>query len=49
MVVDLSQPETERPPRVFAVPTYLLDGTVISLGNPEERWLLDELGIPTAT
>jgi hypothetical protein len=30
-----------RPPTVFAAPTYLLDGRVISLGNPrpEELWV----------
>ena len=30
----------ERPPSVFAAPTYLLNGRVISLGNPrrEELW-----------
>lgn len=29
-----------RPPTVFAAPTYMLDGRVISLGNPrrEELW-----------
>jgi hypothetical protein len=29
------------PPKVFAAPTYLLDGSVISLGNPrpDELWV----------
>lgn len=29
-----------RPPEVFAAPTYVLDGKIISLGNPrrEELW-----------
>ena len=29
-----------RPPEVFAAPTYVLDGTIVSLGNPrrEELW-----------
>lgn len=42
-VIDLSVPGSERPENVFAVPTYLLDETVISLGNPDEEWLLDRL------
>jgi hypothetical protein len=43
-LVDLSAPDAVRPPMVFAVPTYLLDGRVLSLGNPEEEWLLSQLG-----
>ena len=39
-ILDLSEPDTIRPPSVFAVPTYLLDGRIISLGNPELDWLL---------
>jgi hypothetical protein len=37
-LVDLHSPE--RPPSVFATPTYLLNGQVIFLGNPrrEELW-----------
>jgi hypothetical protein len=31
-VVDLSQQQW--PPKIFAVPTYTLNGEVISLGNP---------------
>ncbi len=34
-VIDLSLPTATRPPNVFSVPTYLLDGRVISLGNPD--------------
>lgn len=32
----------ERPPSVFAAPTYLLNGRIVSLGNPwrEELWAL---------
>lgn len=33
-VIDLSEPNARRPESVFAVPTYILDGDVISLGNP---------------
>ena len=42
-LIDLSEPGVVRPPAVFAVPTYLLDGRVLSLGNPDEAWLLDQL------
>ena len=46
-LVDLGEPGAVRPSAVFAVPTYLLDGRVISLGNPEEAWLLQQLEGPT--
>ncbi|MEZ4497100.1 MAG: hypothetical protein R2845_10050 [Thermomicrobiales bacterium] len=36
---DLGDPGTVRPAAVFAVPTYLLDGCVISLGNPDIGFL----------
>lgn len=42
-IVDLSQPDVVRSPKVFAVPTYLLNGVILSLGNPEEDWLLAAL------
>lgn len=42
-IIDLSDPENVRPDSVFAVPTYLLDGKVISLGNPEPDWLCRQL------
>lgn len=32
---DLNDDGLARPDAVFAVPTYLLDGRVISLGNPD--------------
>ncbi len=44
-LVDLGEPDTVLPSAVFAVPTYLLDGRVISLGNPDESWLLARLGV----
>lgn len=35
MSVELLDMETpERPPNIFAVPTYVLNGRIISLGNP---------------
>jgi hypothetical protein len=46
-LLDLSEPDVIRPPAVFAVPTYVLDGRVISLGNPEQDWLLDQLAPPS--
>jgi hypothetical protein len=42
-VCDLSEPGTARPDRVIAVPAYVLDGQVISLGTPDETWLYDLL------
>jgi predicted DsbA family dithiol-disulfide isomerase len=33
-VVDLGVSSEEQPDGVFAVPTFLLDGTVVSLGTP---------------
>jgi predicted thioredoxin/glutaredoxin len=35
-VVDISQTESIVPDSVFAVPTYVLDGRVVSLGNPSQ-------------
>jgi hypothetical protein len=34
-VINLDQPGQRIPPRVVAAPTYVLDGKVVSLGNPE--------------
>lgn len=31
------------PPEVFAVPTYMLDGRIISLGNPSRERLQQQL------
>jgi hypothetical protein len=45
-VLDLGAPDVIRPPEVFAVPTYVLDGRVISLGNPEPDWLLELIAPP---
>ena len=40
-LTDLSSPAATRPRSIFAVPTYTLNGRVISLGNPTEDCLLD--------
>jgi hypothetical protein len=45
-VIDLGAAGAVRPPAVFAVPTYVLDGQVIALGNPEPEWLLRRLAEP---
>ncbi len=47
-IVDLSEPGVARPDPVFAVPTYLLDGRIISLGNPEFEWIVDQISPVTA-
>ncbi len=33
-IINLDEPGAEKPEEVFAVPTYLLNGKIISLGNP---------------
>ena len=42
-LIDVSRPGTIRPAAVFAVPTYVLDGRVVSLGNPDPVWLSSQL------
>jgi hypothetical protein len=44
-LVDLSSPGVTRPAAVFAVPTYVLNGRVISLGNPDQADLLAQLDL----
>ncbi|MBI1801816.1 MAG: hypothetical protein HYR71_09345 [Chloroflexi bacterium] len=39
-VTDVEQPGIDLPAEVFATPTYLWDGQVFSLGNPERDALL---------
>jgi len=39
-VIHLDQPGQRIPPRVVAVPTYVLNGRVVSLGNPEREEFL---------
>ena len=38
-IVNLQDPCASKPDNVFAVPTYLLDGKVLSLGNPYREHL----------
>lgn len=42
-VIDLAQPGQCVPPRVVAAPTYLLNGRIVSLGNPEREEFLTQL------
>lgn len=39
VITDVDQPKAVIPESVFAVPTFCLDGRVISLGTPEWRQL----------
>lgn len=39
-IIDLSMPDVIRPETVFAVPTYVLNGQRISLGNPSGDQLI---------
>ena len=39
-VVNLDAPGQRVPPQVFAAPTYVLNGLVVSLGNPERDTFL---------
>ena len=49
-VIDLEAEPRRRPASVFAVPTYLLDGRVISLGTPSDaefyHWIEERLTGP---
>ncbi len=42
-VVDLGREPDERPDSLVAVPSYVLDGRVISLGNPRQEDLFSKL------
>jgi hypothetical protein len=42
-VVHIDDPDCLVPPSVFAVPTYILDGRVVSMGNPAREAFLAEL------
>jgi hypothetical protein len=50
-LIDLAEEPHQRPDSVFAVPTYVLDGRILSLGNPRLDDLLETLnqqaGIPS--
>ena len=38
-VIDLDEPEAQKPGTVFAVPTFLLNGKIVSLGTPSRDTL----------
>lgn len=42
-VLDLAKEGTPRPEAVFAVPTFLLEGQVIFLGNPSAQRLFERI------
>jgi len=42
-IFDLTRPNIRKPESVFAVPTYILDGTRIWLGNPDKDEFVDKL------
>ncbi len=48
-VVDLEREPHARPESVVAVPSYVLDGRVISLGNPRQTELFFDLSRLLAT
>jgi hypothetical protein len=48
-VVNLSEPGAEAPDGVVAVPTFVLNDAVVSLGNPDKDWLLAELKEASST
>jgi predicted DsbA family dithiol-disulfide isomerase len=42
-IIDLTSTQTAIPAHVFAVPAFVLNGTMISLGNPSEDQLMEKL------
>ena len=42
-IFDLARSSIKKPPSVFAVPTYLLDGKTVSLGNPNLQELVSKI------
>lgn len=38
-LIDLNERQAEKPQEVFAIPTYVLNGRVVSLGNPRPERL----------
>ena len=47
-VVNLDEPGQRVPPQVFATPTYVLNGLVVSLGNPDRDAFLAGLRVELA-
>lgn len=42
-IFDLARPNIRKPKSVFAVPTYLLDDSILWLGNPDKVEFLERL------
>ncbi len=42
-IINLDDPCAIKPDNVFAVPTYVLDGRIISLGNPHREQLFAKI------
>jgi alkyl hydroperoxide reductase subunit AhpF len=42
-IFDLTHPNIKKPSSVFAVPTYILDGVTLSLGNPNFKDLVSKI------
>jgi len=42
-LIDLDMPGQSVPPHIVAAPTYLLDGKIVSLGNPRREEVLSRL------
>ena len=42
-IVDLGQNNADKPGTVFATPTYVVDGRVVSLGNPRPEQMAAKL------
>lgn len=42
-IINLDDPCSAKPASVFAVPTYLLDGEVVGLGNPYREQLFTRI------
>lgn len=42
-VQDIDEPGWTQPAGFIGTPTWLIDGNVVSLGNPSQTWLLERL------
>ena len=42
-ILDLTHPNITKPPSIFVVPTYVLDGATVSLGNPNFEELVAKI------
>lgn len=44
-VVNLDEEPLAKPPQAIAVPAYILDGTLLFLGNPSAEELFDRISV----